>query len=140
MPVNSPKELHSRLVHPSIAAPVVPVYITFTESTAGDATQTSVFMASRKMRFVGGTFIMAGEATAATTFVASVNVSTTKLSQDLDIKGLAADAVGTFLPSSTSVDRDIAQGALVDIVFNEEGGTVTAPGVCTVTLEFQLIE
>lgn len=140
MPVNSPKELHSRLVHPSIAAPVVTHFLTFNETTTDDATQASVFMASRKMRFVGGTYIQAGEATAATSFVATVQVSTQVLSAALDIKTLAADAVGTFTPSLVSADRDIVQGDLVDIVFNQEGDTVTAPGVCTITLEFQLIE
>lgn len=140
MPVNSPKELHSRLVHPSIAAPVVVTYLTFDNTTTDTATVGSVFMASRKMRFVGGTYIMAAEATAATTFVATVQVSTQVLSAALDIKTLAAAAVGTFTPSLTSADRDIAAGDLVDIVFTQAGDTVTAPGVCTITLEFQLIE
>jgi len=135
-----PRELHTHLVGTRIAAPVVIVGpIKFTNGTAGDAT-VNLFYASRKMRFVGGSYVQSADATAATTFTATVEVGTQQLSQDLDIKTLADATVAHFLPSATSTDRDIAKGALVELNFNETGGTVTAPADVEVVLEFQLIE
>jgi hypothetical protein len=135
-----PRELHTHLVGVRIAAPVVVIGpIKFNNTTTDDAT-VNLFYATRKLRFVGGSYIMDAEATAATTFTATVEVGTQQLSQDLDIKTLAADTVAHFLPSATSNDRDIAKGALVELNFDQTGGTVTAPGNVEVVLEFQLIE
>ena len=133
-----PRELHKHLVGTKIAAPVVVMPFQFSNAATADAT-TRLFVAPRKMRFVSGSYVQAANATAVTTFTATVEVGSTALSQAIDIKTLAADTAAYFLPSATSTDRDIAKGAIVEINFNETGGTVTAPGACEVVLEFQLM-
>jgi len=135
-----PKELHSHLVNPAIAAPVQVVNVTFTNSTTADATVANVFIAPRKVKFIGGKYVQSANATAATTFVATLKVGSTSVSQDLDIKTLGADAVGSILASATEGDTVLAEGAQLDVVFNETGGTVTAPATCNLTLEFLLLE
>jgi len=138
--INSPKELHSRLVHPSIAAPVVLCGpFLFTESTDADAVA-YLFYAPRAMRFVGGSYIQSVDATAATSYTAQVEVGTQVLSAALDIKTLAAATVAYFTPSLTSADRNIAAGDRVEISFNETGGTATSPEAVEVYLQFQLID
>jgi len=135
----NPRELHRHLVGPTIAAPVVSLPFIIDNAATADAT-VRLMVAPRKMRFVGGSYVQAANATAVTTFTATVEVGSTALSQALDIKTPAEDVALFFLPSATSDDRDIAKGAVVEINFNETGGTVTAPGVCEIVLEFQLME
>ena len=136
----NPRELHRHLVGPAIAAPVVVVGpFDFTESSDADAT-VALFRAPRKMRFVSGVYTQSVDAQAATTYTATIEVGTQQLSQDLDILTLGADTAAYFLPSATSDDRDINKGDLVEVNFNETGGTVTSPEVVHITLEFQLIE
>lgn len=135
-----PRELHKHLVGTRIAAPVVVIGpFDFTESSDDDAT-VALFRATRKMRFVGGAYTQSVDATAATSYTATIEVGSTALSQALDIKTLADATVGYFLPSTTSTDRDIAKGALVEVNFNQTGGTATSPEVVHIMLEFQLIE
>lgn len=135
-----PKELHTHLVGPQVAAQLVVVAAKFNNATAGDATEPNVFVAPRKMRFVGGSYVQSANATAATSFTAQLKVGATAISEALDIKTLGADAPGYFVGSVVSADRTIAKGAQVDVVFDETGGTVTAPADVTVCLEFQLLE
>jgi hypothetical protein len=135
-----PRELHTHLVGVRIAAPVVVIGpFNFTESSDDDAT-VNLFYATRKMRFVGGSYKQSVDATAVTSYTATIEVGTQQLSQDLDIKTLDDATVGYFLPSATSTDRDIAKGDLVEVNFNQTGGTATSPEVVDIMLEFQLIE
>lgn len=136
----NPRELHRHLVGPKIAAPVV-VYGPFEFTETGDVDVTvPLFVAPRKMRFVGGSYTQSVDAQAATTYTATIEVGSTALSQALDILTPADDVASYFLPSATSIDRDIAKGAFVEVNFNETGGTVTSPEVVQIVLEFQLME
>lgn len=136
----NPRELHRHLVGPKIAAPVVVVGpFKFTESSDADAT-VQLFLTTRKMRFVGGSYTQSVDATAATTYTATIEVGSTALSQALDIKTPGEDEALFFLPSATSTDRDIAKGAYVEVLFNETGGTATSPEDVEIVLEFQLME
>jgi len=121
-----------------IAAPVVTLAFSFIETSDADAT-VQLFVAPRAMRFVSGSYIQSVDATAVTSYTATVEVGSTALSQALDIKTLADATAGYFLPSATSLDRNIAKGDIVEINFNETGGTATSPELVNVVLEFQLM-
>lgn len=137
--MSGPKELHKVLVSSDRAAPVVVLTFSFTESSDADAT-VPLFYASRKMRFVGGKYVQSVDATAATTYTATLEVGSTALSEALDIKTLADATVADLLPSATSADRNIAEGDLVEIAFDETGGSATSPEDVNLTLEFLLLE
>jgi len=134
-----PKELHRHLVSPKVAAQVVVFTTGFTNAATADAT-VPVFVAPRKMKFVGGKYVQSTDATAATSFAVSVKVGSQVVSAVLDIKTLGADAAGAILPSTTEEDRIVASGSVIDILFNEVGGTVTAPDDVLLALEFQYLE
>jgi len=134
-----PKELHTELVNPRQAGPVVLLPFRFTESSDADAT-VQLFIAPRKMFFVGGEYTQSVDATAATSYTATIEVGSTALSQALDIKTLGADTAAAILPSTTEADREIAQGDVVEINLNETGGTATSPEDVLLVLEFILLE
>ena len=134
-----PHELHRHVTSTKIAAQVVVFTAKFTNSATADAT-VPVFVAPRKMKYVGGKYVQAVDATAVTTFVASVKVGATAISEELDIKTLADDTAGALPASTTEENRVVAAGSVIDILFNEAGGTVTAPGDVLLALEFQYLE
>jgi hypothetical protein len=62
------------------------------------------------------------------------------MSTALDIKTLAADTAADFAGIPTDNDAVLADGDTLDVVFNETGGTVTAPDRVGIMLEFLLLE
>lgn len=132
-----PRELHSDLVSPEMAAPVVTLVVNFTESGDADATVT-LFAAARKMKLIAASYVQSIDAQAATTYVASINNGATKMTEDLDIKALADDVSAQFVALRTK-DADLAIGDIVSIVLNETGGSVTSPEVVWIQFEFQLL-
>lgn len=138
--MGQPSELHGHIVNPAIAAPVQTVNILITAATDGDQTVQNIFCAPRKMKFIGGKYIQEANATAATSFVMTLQVGATAISQALDIKTLGADAAGSILASATEANTILAAGSKLDAVFNETGGTATAPDAVCLSLEFQLLE
>jgi len=136
----NPAELHQHLVNTSIAAPVVHLTFNFTETADGAAITIPLFVAPRKMRFIGGTYAQSVDATAATTYTAAIEVGTQVLSIALDIKTLGAATAAYILPSATSADRDIEKGDIVEVNFTSTGGTETSPEIVDICLEFLLQE
>jgi hypothetical protein len=128
-------ELHNKLCNPEIAAPVVPVLWVWDVADTADVTYVA-FVATRKCRIIRASYLQESNATAATSFVCTLKNGATSLTGDLDIKTLGADAGADF----TIVDSDIADGDTIDVVFNETGGTVTAPDQVVIMIELQWLE
>lgn len=131
------KEQHLHLSNPEIAGPVCLNVFTVLNAATADATL-QLFVASRKCRVLRASYVQAAGATAATTFTALLQNKTgaVALTDALDIKALAAATAADW----AVVDSDLADGDIVEIVFDETGGTVTAPGLVGITLEIQLLE
>jgi hypothetical protein len=138
MPV-LPRELHNVLVNPNFAAQVQVCPLILDDPGNADATVV-VFVASRRCKLIRASYLQAAGATAATSYTAQLKNGSTNLSAALDIKALAADTVADFASIPTDKDAVLADGDILDLVFDETGGTVTAPGRVALTLEFQLLE
>lgn len=132
-----PRELHSDLVSPEFAAPVVTMVLNFTESGDADATLT-FFAASRKMKLIAASYVQSVDATAVTSYTAILKNGSTNMTSALDIKTLAEDVAAQFVVVSTK-DADMAQGDILSIVLNETGGTATSPEDVWIQLTFQLL-
>jgi hypothetical protein len=135
--MSKPAELHTTLVNPQIAAQVVTVAVTFTESSDADATVT-LFPVSRRMRLIGSSYSQSVDATAATSYTAIIKNGSTNMTAALDIKALGAAAVSHFVPLSTDA-AVLQKGDVVSVAFNETGGTATSPEIVWMMLEFQLL-
>lgn len=134
--MSNPRELHKHLAGKSVGMPVNLVVINIDNAATADAT-VALFAATRKCRILRASYVQESDATAATTFVATLQVGATALTDALDIKTLGADTADDWVP----VDGvDIADGDIVDIVFNETGGTVTAPDLVSIALDVQYLE
>ncbi len=131
------KELHLHLVNPEIAGPVCLNVFTVLNAATADATL-QLFVASRKCRILRASYVQAANATAVTSFTALLQnkTGTVALTDALDIKALVATTAADW----AVIDSDLADGDIVEIVFNETGGTVTAPGLVGITAEIQLLE
>lgn len=134
-PNTPPARLHNKLVHPSAGAPVSLVALTVDNAATADAT-VALFRATSKCMIRKASYHQESNAAAATSFVASLKVGATDLTEDLDIDALGADAGADFVVNDVVVE----DGDVVDIVFNETGGTVTAPDLVGLCLEIQLLE
>jgi hypothetical protein len=133
-----PRDLHTTLVSPEFAAPVVTVAAKFTESSDADAT-VKLFAATRKMRLIRATYIQSVDATAVTSYVATLNNGATTMTNALNIKALSNDVVADFVVKTTA-DAVLKKGDRLSVVFDETGGTATSPEVVDLLLEFQLLE
>ena len=133
-----PRELHSTLVSPQMAAPVVTVAVNFTESSDADAT-VSLFAATRRMKLIRASYVQSVDATAATSYTATLQNGSTAMTSALDIATLAEDVVADFAVLSTD-DAILEDGERLSVVFNETGGTATSPEVVNIMLEFLLLE
>lgn len=133
-----PRELHSDLVHPLIAAPVVTVAVTFVESSDADAVVT-LFPATRRMKLIGASYVQSVDATAATSYTATIKNGSTAMTSALDIKTLAEDTAAQFSVFDTNA-AILEEGDILSVDFNETGGTATSPEVVWMLLEFQLLE
>lgn len=129
------QELHKKLVSPRIAAPVVTVLWVWDVADVADVTY-NAFIATRRCKILRASFIMESAATAVTSYTCQLKLGATALTNALDIKTLAADTGADFVPA----DVEIPDGGEVDVVFDQEGGTVTAPDQVCILMELQLLE
>lgn len=136
---SQPRELHSDLVNPMMAAPVVLIAVNIDVNETADVTVVA-FVAHRKMKLINASYLQESNATAATSYVCTLKKGSTSLTSDLDIKALGADAVADFAGIDSNNDVDLDDGDILDVVFNETGGTVTAPDRVCMLLEFLLLE
>ena len=135
----NPRELHKDLNHPQVAAPVVVVPLSLDVTETADVT-IAAFVATRRMRLIRASYIQESNATAATTYTCQLKNGATNLTSALDIKALAADTAADFAGISASRSANLEDGDTLDVVFNETGGTVTAPDRVGILLEFLLLE
>ena len=135
-----PRELHADLVNPAIAAPVVTMVVNVDVTETADVTVAG-FVATRKMKIRKASYIQEADATAATSYTCLLQNGTgsVAMSTALDIATLAADTGADFVGIPNGVASELADGDSFELVFNETGGTVTAPGRVSVMLEFQLL-
>lgn len=134
-----PRELHSDLVNPAIAAPVVVVALTLDVTETADVT-VAAFKAVRKMKLIGASYHHESAATAVTSYTCQLSNGGTAMSDALDIKAIGADAGADFAGIPTGSTSELADGDVLDVIFNETGGTVTAPDRVGILLEFQLLK
>lgn len=81
------------------------------------------------------TFAQQLDATAVTSLTATIRNTTQSkdMTAALDIKALAALGVATF--TLTPANCRFKAGDLIVLVYDETGGTVTAPGECSIALD-----
>lgn len=130
------------LVNPNIGVIVTPLSFKFTESGDVDVT-VQLFMASSKMRILSAKYIQSVDATAVTSYTALLqNVTgSVSLAALLDIKALGADAPADFdVVKDDDAAGILAAGDIVQVVFNETGGTATSPEVVFITIEVAMLE
>ena len=134
------REMHADLVNPQMSAPVVVVCVNIDVTETADVT-VALFSASRKVKLTKASYVHEAAATAATTYTALLQNDTgsVAMSTALDIKALGAGADSLFAGVPTDLDAVLEIGEILEIVFNETGGTVTAPGRVGLMLEFQLL-
>lgn len=133
-----PRELHSGLVNPMIAAPVVTTIWAFANTSTSDATVQGPKMV-RKVRLIKASYQQTADATAATSYTLTLMNGAVALTSALDIKDIAATAGADFVVTTVDGADILADGDVITAVFNETGGTVTAPGQVAIVLEFQLL-
>lgn len=134
-----PRELHKTLLGTGFAAPVQTVVCSLDVSETDDVT-IPVLVANRRVRVVSASYIQESDATAATDFTAQLLNGATAVSDALDIADLGADTPADFAGVPTDGDEILEDGDVLDIDFDQTGGTVTAPDRVLVTLEIQLLE
>lgn len=111
------------------------VHLTLSNNTAADATF-YILPVHKRCEIVAARYVQSAAATAATSYTATLRVGTTGISDALNIKGLAA---GT--PASWSITRtELKPGDVINIFFDETGGTVTPPGVVGIAIELLYLE
>lgn len=133
-----PRELHSGLVSPLVAAPVINTVWAFSNTATADATVQGPKMV-RKVRLTKASYQQTADATAVTSFTLTLMNGAVALTSALDIKAIAATAGSDFVITTVDGADILADGDVITAVFNETGGTVTAPGQVTIVLEFQLL-
>lgn len=136
---SQPRELHADLVAAGFAAPVVLVSVNVDVNETADVTVVA-FVAHRRMKLIKASYLQETNATAATSYVVTLKNGSTALTSDLDIKALGADAAADFAGIDSNNDSDLDDGDILDLVFNEAGGSVTAPNRVSILLEFLLLE
>lgn len=137
--MGKPRELHSHLVSPTIAAPVQLVPLSLDVTETADVT-IAAFVATRRCRLIAASYIQESNATAATSYTCQLQNGGTALTTALDIAALAADTAADFVGIPIDETAILADGDTLDVVFNETGGTVTAPDRVGILLEIQLLE
>ena len=134
------REMHKDIVNPQMSAPVVVALVTIDVAETADVT-VAVFSASRKMKLINASYVHESAATAATSYTVLLQNDTgsVAMSTALDIKALGAGADSLFAGIPTNNDAVLEVGEILELVFNETGGTVTAPDRVGIMLEFQLL-
>lgn len=136
---SQPRELHKDLVGPGFAAPVVVVSVNLDVTETVDTT-VAAFVAHRKMKLIKASYVQESNATAVTSYTCQLKNGATALTDALDIKALGADTAADFAGIDANNDVDLDDGDILDVVFDQEGGTVTAPDRVGILLEFLLLE
>ena len=136
----TPEELHTHLASPQAYAPVVLLAWCFQNDATADATHYGPKI-TRNMRIVRASYAQTADATAVTTYTCTLKNGSTNLTSALDIKALGATTAGhaDFAVTATAADKFLQDGDQISAVFDETGGTVTAPGEVTILLELQLM-
>lgn len=135
----NPRELHKDLAHPYVSAPVILVPLTLNVTETADVTIQG-FKATRDMRLLRASYQQTADATAVTSYTCQLKNGATALTSALDIKALAATAGADFAGILATAASDLKDGDVLTVVFDETGGTVTAPGRVTILLELLLLE
>lgn len=135
-----PVELATKLASPQVAAQVVVFNWSFSNTTTADVTKYGPKI-TRKMKFIRASYAQTADATAVTSFTLTLKNGSTALTSALDIKALGATTSGhaDFVTTTTDANRVMADGDQISAVFDETGGTVTAPGEVVIMLEFMLL-
>lgn len=136
--MSTPQELHKQLANPQVAAQIVTFALSFSNATTADLTVQG-FKATRKMRLIKASYQQTADATAVTTYTAQLKNGSVAMTDALDIKGIAATAGADFVISTVAGATTLADGDVLTVVFDETGGTVTAPGIVGILLEFMLL-
>lgn len=133
-----PRELHKHLVDPNIAAPVAMTVWAFSNTATADATIQGPKV-TRKVRLVRASYQQTSDATAVTSYTLQLMNGAVALTSALDIKAIAATAGADFVVTAVADADILADGDVITAVFNETGGTVTAPDQVAIALELQLL-
>lgn len=137
-----PSEQHRAPGYPSLQtyAPVVLINWYFANTATADATIYGPKI-TRNMYFVRASYAQSADATAVTTYTCQLKNGSTALTTALDIKALGATTSGhaDFTTTSTSADQFLQDGDQITAVFDETGGTVTAPATVNILIELQLM-
>lgn len=138
--MSEPKRLGKVVAGAGFAADVSLIAFNVDNATTGDATY--VLGALPRCRVRKAFYVQESDATAATSFTAKLQnkTGTVDVTAALDIKTLGAGAKADFVLSTVAGARNFAEGDLLQIVFDETGGTVTAPDLVGVVLEVQLLD
>lgn len=136
----TPRRLGQVLAGAGFAAEVQTLVINFNNTATADAT-INLFRTTRKCKIRKATYVQTVAATAVTTYTATIQKATgaVALTAALAIKGLGANTGADFVLTTTDANRIIPAGEIVNVLFDEVGGTVTAPGVVGIAIEVQLL-
>lgn len=135
-----PRRLGKVLAGAGFAADVTVLVFNVDNGTAGDATYQ--LGALPRCRVRKATYVQESNATAATSFTALLQNKTgpVAVTAALDIKTLDAATKADFVLSTVAGALDLAEGDILEVVFNETGGTVTAPDFVGIVVEVQLLD
>lgn len=135
-----PRRLGKVLAGAGFAADVA--IIGFNVDNAATADATFSLGALPKCRIRKAWYVQETTAAAATSFVATLNNATkaVAVTGDLDITAITGGEGDAFVMSTVAGARDFDEGDVLEIVFDETGGTVTAPDLVGVTIEVQLLD
>jgi hypothetical protein len=137
MPQN-PRRLGATLAAAGFAADISWIVFNVDNAATADATY-QLGAVPKKCRIRAATYVQESAATAVTSFTCLLQnkTGTVALVTALDIKALAAATKADFVLSTVAGALDLAAGDIIEAVFNETGGTVTAPDLVSIILEVQ---
>lgn len=135
-----PRRIGQVLAGAGFAAEVQTFVVNLSNTTTADATF-RLFRVPRKCRIRKITYSQTANATAATTFTALVRkvTGTVALTGALNIRLQGANFSADMALVSTVSDLNVPAGEVLEVFFDETGGTVTAPGIVGVAIEVQLL-
>ena len=135
-----PRRLGKALVGAGFAADVSLLAFDFEQAATADAT--IILGALPACRIRKATYVQESAATAVTSFTAQLQnlTDTVDVTDALDIDGVGAATAADFVMSTVKGARDFDHGDMLQVVFDETGGTVTAPDFVGIILEVQLLD
>ena len=134
----TPRRLGQVLAAAGFAAEVQTLTFVINNTTTADATFRLVRL-PRKCKIRKVTYSQTADATAVTSFTAQLQSATgpTSLTAALDIKLQGANFSADMVLSAPG--QIVPAGQVLQLVFDETGGTVTAPGYVGLAVEVQLL-